>query len=371
MKLFLLGILLFICTPAFAQISSYTAETLPLAQNTPIGRIISVTDAFNSASCSVGFGVTVILCRNNGKNWIPIGTGFQAGSPGPIGNISASTGAFTTLTAASIPSAGPIGTGTPSTGAFTSLTATSIPVPGPIGGTTPSTGRFTSLNATSIPIAGPIGGTTPNTGNFTSLNATSIPIAGPIGGGTPNTGAFTSLTATSITSAGPIGGGTPSTGAFTSLSTGGGATLQNTSGLTTKDDGLTTAGLGHPIVLAVLDQTGVSTANSGTPQNILASTPAAGHYTGHLYVTQSAGCATLGLGAFTATIGWSDATHARTSSTQTLTIATIATGTGDFIDFPFGFWASASSAITVTANYTACTVGTWTYDLHSWVGETE
>ena len=135
--------------------------------------------------------------------------------------------------------------------------------------------------------------------------------------------------------------------------------------------GLTGAGLTFPTILATLDQTGISTANSGSPQNILASTPAAGHYTGHIYIDQSAGCATLGLGAFTAVINWTDATHARVSATQTLTVATADTGTGDFIDFPFGFWAANATAVTVTATYTACTTGTWTYDLHAWVAETK
>jgi hypothetical protein len=44
--------------------------------------------------------------------------------------------------------------------------------PGPIGNTTPNTGAFTTLTAESIPVPGPIGGTTPNTGAFTELTVT-------------------------------------------------------------------------------------------------------------------------------------------------------------------------------------------------------
>jgi len=135
--------------------------------------------------------------------------------------------------------------------------------------------------------------------------------------------------------------------------------------------GKTTAGLKVPIILAVLDQTGVSTANSGSAQNILASTPVAGHYRVHVYVDQSAGCATLGSGALTVITGWTDATHARVSATQTLTVATADTGTGDWVQIVQDLWSANASAITVTDTYTACTTGTWTYDQHAYVEELE
>lgn len=121
------------------------------------------------------------------------------------------------------------------------------------------------------------------------------------------------------------------------------------------------------VISGTLDQTGVSTANSGTPQNVLASTPQAGHYRLLYYVDQSAGCATLGSGALTISAGWTDATHARATTNQTLTVATADTGTGDYLTQVVDFWASASSAVTVTATYTACGSGTWTYDLHAYV----
>jgi hypothetical protein len=137
------------------------------------------------------------------------------------------------------------------------------------------------------------------------------------------------------------------------------------SGLLKVYDQMTTVDLGAEPIIGSLHQTSISTANSGSAQNVLASTPAAGFYKLHLYADQSAGCTTLGSGALTVTAGWTDATAARVSSTLTLTVATSDSGTGDYIDTIIPFWAAASSAVTVTATYTACTTGTWTYDLHA------
>lgn len=124
-------------------------------------------------------------------------------------------------------------------------------------------------------------------------------------------------------------------------------------------------------VLGVLDQTGVSVANSGTPQNILASVPAAGHYRLFYYIDQSAGCTTLGSGALTSTATWTDAIHARSSPVKTLPVATVVTSANDWIGDQLDFWAASASAITITATYTACTTGTWTYDLHAYVERVE
>lgn len=117
--------------------------------------------------------------------------------------------------------------------------------------------------------------------------------------------------------------------------------------------------------LGTLDQTGVSTANSGSAQNILASTPDAGHYRVSVYADQSAGCATVGSGSLTVVLGWTDATHARVSATQTLTPGTADTGTGSYVSLVQDIWSAASSAITVTNTYTACSTGSWTYDVHA------
>ena len=124
-------------------------------------------------------------------------------------------------------------------------------------------------------------------------------------------------------------------------------------------------------VLGILDQTGVSTANSGSAQNILASTPAAGKYRVSVYADESAGCTTVTSGALTVVLGWTDATHARVGATLTLTPGTADTGTGSLVTQSQDIWSAASSAITVTDTYVACSVGTWTYDQHATVERVE
>jgi hypothetical protein len=123
-------------------------------------------------------------------------------------------------------------------------------------------------------------------------------------------------------------------------------------------------GGGSTAIQGSLDQTGVSTANSGSAQNIVANTAVAGYYRVTYYVDQSAGCATLGSGALTVALGWTDATHARVTANQTLTVATVDTGTGDYLTQSAVIWAAAGTAITVTDTYVACNTGTWTYDQH-------
>jgi hypothetical protein len=126
-----------------------------------------------------------------------------------------------------------------------------------------------------------------------------------------------------------------------------------------------------PTALAYLDQTGVSTANSGSAQNILASTPAAGQYRVSVYADESAGCTTVGSGVLTIVLGWTDATHARAGATLTLTPGTADTATTSFVSQTLPLWAASGSAITATATYTACSSGTWTYDLHASVERIE
>ena len=118
-----------------------------------------------------------------------------------------------------------------------------------------------------------------------------------------------------------------------------------------------------PQVVGVLYQTGVSTANSGSAQTV-ATVPSAGLYRLNGYFDQSAGCTTVGSGALTDTMGWTDATHARSDGPYTFTPATADTGTGLYGQVLETVHAAASSTITITFTYTACTTGTWTYDTH-------
>ena len=119
---------------------------------------------------------------------------------------------------------GIIGNGTASSGSFTTLTATTQydgavfgPVNGTVGATTANTGKFTTLTATTQydgavfgPFNGTVGATTPNTGAFTSVSITGASTAnsyttlyggqltgyhtGTIGANIANTGAFTTVT---------------------------------------------------------------------------------------------------------------------------------------------------------------------------------
>ena len=128
-----------------------------------------------------------------------------------IGNISISTTAQTTISSTTTGTINnmSIGAGTASTGAFTTLSATStvsgagfssyLASPPAIGSTTASTGAFTTLSASSTVsgtgfssyLASPpaIGSTTPGTGRFTTLEFDSI--LEPLGTASTATGAYT------------------------------------------------------------------------------------------------------------------------------------------------------------------------------------
>jgi hypothetical protein len=206
----------------------------------------------------------------------------------------------------------------------------------------------------------------PQTANGTST-ITAVNTSGPLGGG-GSTGSLTLTCTTCVTSASSL----PST----DLLTGGGsqAAVANTNdqvaagGIFTLYDNLTTAGLGFATVLGVSDVTAQSA--SQTTVNILASTPAAGHYLVRLYVDQNALC-TTGTGSVYATVSWTDATHAHTALTVPLTLANTAISSASgFVDAAIPLWSATASAISYTTTYTACATGTGTYDLHAEVERT-
>jgi hypothetical protein len=146
----------------------------------------------------------------------------------------------------------------------------------------------------------------------------------------------------------------------------------NVGGTVSRYNNQPTVDLGVPSILGTLDQTGVSSTNSGVAQNVLASTPAAGHYRLFCYADQSAGCSVLGLAAFTISAGWTDpSTHARATGTTSFSPSTGTTGTNLFTQNTVDFWAAPATAVTVTATYTPCQTGVWTYDLHAYVEEIE
>ena len=179
-------------------------------------------------------------------------TGYLTGA---IGANSANTGAFTTVTAASVTTTGggqitgyltgAIGANAANTGAFTtvvasgSLTAASM--------TTTGGGQLTGY------LTGAIGANAANTGVFTTIQTNSIQtlsggqvtgyLTGAIGANAANTGAFTtvsassSLTAASVTTTsggqitgyhtGAIGANGANTGAFTTITTSSTANIAN------------------------------------------------------------------------------------------------------------------------------------------------
>ncbi len=139
-------------------------------------------------------------------------------------------------------------------------------------------------------------------------------------------------------------------------------------GYPTTAAGGATAGIGYSTVLGVSDVTAQSASQSTV--NILASTPAAGHYLVRLYADQNALC-TTGTGSVYATVSWTDATHAHTAQTVPLTLANTAiSSAAGFVDAAIPLWSATASAISYTTTYAGCPTGTGTYDLHAEVERT-
>ena len=200
--------------------------------------------------------------------------------------------------------------------------------------------------------------------NSATGTVTSIATTGPITGGTI-TSTGTIACATCVTSASGL--------ASTDLITGGGsqAVTANANdtvasgGNFTKYNNYTTAGLGFDVVLGVSDVTAQSASQTST--NILASTPAAGHYLVKLYIDQNALC-TTGTGSVLATVSWTDASHAHTAQTIPLILANTAISSlYGYVDAAIPIYSATASAITYTTTYGACSTGTGTYDLHATV----
>ena len=143
-------------------------------------------------------------------------------SPGAIGSVAPSTGAFTTLSA----------TSTVSGAGFTARFST----PGPIGNTVASTGAFSTLGTSGLSTLDSLTVTNASTlaavsasGAVTGAGFTArFSTPGPIGDSSASTGAFTTLAASGtvsgtgfsalLSSPSAIGNVAPGTGAFTTLS---------------------------------------------------------------------------------------------------------------------------------------------------------
>ena len=117
-------------------------------------------------------------------------------------------------------------------------------------------------------------------------------------------------------------------------------------------------------IIGTLYQTGVSTANSGMSQTIVASVPSTGMYQINMYWDQNAGCTTVGSGAFTSTVYWTDATGVTRSQNWFAGVPSTTSGASNYNTNAVQAWLGASTAITVTNTYAPCMTGTWTYDNH-------
>lgn len=138
------------------------------------------------------------------------------------------------------------------------------------------------------------------------------------------------------------------------------------SGCIDSDNTNYSANIAGPPKIGVINGTGISTAGSGTPQNIVASVPVSGNYDLYYYIPQSAGCTTVGSGQLVSTFAWTDATTTRNSGNSNYTPDT-SVGAADYSFNRVNIWAAAGTAITLTNTYTACSTGTWTYDVHAYV----
>ena len=194
-------------TTNVANLNASTLSGATFANPGSIGNSTASTGAFTTLTST---GAITFNTTTNAQSYTTTGAGTITISSGTLGSINnmtvgastASTGAFTTLSASSTVSgtgfstylASPpaIGSSTASTGAFTTLSASStvsgtgfstyLASPPAIGSSTASTGAFTTLSASS---------TVSGTGFSTYLAS---PPA--IGSSTASTGAFTTLTAT-------------------------------------------------------------------------------------------------------------------------------------------------------------------------------
>jgi hypothetical protein len=165
-----------ISTQGINASSGYTGTILTASQPniTGLGNVVNLqTNGTTSFTGLARYNGSEIATLNN------IPSNFSSINATPIGNITPSTGAFTSLTSGNARL----------TGGYTDNVA--------IGANTAATGKFTTLTTTSLEI----------TGTTATINGAQIATLG--GGGT-----FTSIQNT------PIGNATPSTGAFTTLAVG-------------------------------------------------------------------------------------------------------------------------------------------------------
>lgn len=134
----------------------------------------------------------------------------------------------------------------------------------------------------------------------------------------------------------------------------------NSSGLATKVDGITTAGLGIPVIGWVSNVTAQSTSQSTVT---LATAPTAGAYRLVYYADMNTPC-TTGSNSASFTFNWTDAGNARSLGTGSLTFGTAQSAAAYMSGLPIIYVSSGNVTYTSTVSGT-CATGTSSYDLHA------
>ena len=315
--------------------------------------------ANTTASTSTTSGVLRLDGGAGIKGNLFVGGGIN----GVIGNTTAASGRFTSLTTTSGGQVigyltGPIGANTPNSVVATSVTTTSGGqvtgyITGAIGANTANSGVFTSVTTTSGGqvtgyLTGAIGANTPNSVVATSITTTSGGqvtgyLTGAIGANTPNSVVATSVTTTSggqITGyiTGAIGANTANSGVFTTLTATSGyqgaanGSLNGTLGATTPNSVVATSVTttsGGQVTGYITGPIGANTANSGVFTSV--TTTNGGQITG--YLTGAIGANIANTGAFTTLTTTSTITsngnivaNSSTASTDTTTGSIVVVG---------------------------------------------
>src|ERR1700684_2671761 len=155
-----------------------TVAGLPSVSGKTNGTIAIVTNGASATDCTTGGGSTVVNCQFNGSSWSQVvaassgSTAFSAltggtntaaamvlGTGSSLTVSGSGTNNASTLGGSTFANPGPIGSGTASTGAFTTLSASStvsgsgfstyLASPPAIGGSSAAAGSFTTLSASS------------------------------------------------------------------------------------------------------------------------------------------------------------------------------------------------------------------------------
>jgi hypothetical protein len=138
------------------------------------------------------------------------------------------------------------------------------------------------------------------------------------------------------------------------------------SGLFLTVDGVTTAGVGVPIINGVSNVTSQSTSQSAVT---LATAPTTGSYTVRYYANQNAVC-TTGSNSVSFTFNWTDAGNARSLTTGSLVLGT-AQATSGFLSGLISIFVNSGNVTYTSTVAGTCASGTSSYDIHASIERTQ